>query len=51
MEIQDVPDPGQPGPGQIRIALNATSLNYHDLLVANGAIPTRGGVGRCCGGG
>jgi NADPH:quinone reductase-like Zn-dependent oxidoreductase len=40
IEIQDIPDPGQPGPGQIRIALHATSLNYHDLLVANGNVPT-----------
>jgi NADPH:quinone reductase-like Zn-dependent oxidoreductase len=31
IEVQDIPDPGQPGPGQIRIALHATSLNYHDL--------------------
>jgi NADPH:quinone reductase-like Zn-dependent oxidoreductase len=40
IEVHDIPDPGQPGPGQIRIALHATSLNYHDLLVANGGIPT-----------
>jgi NADPH:quinone reductase-like Zn-dependent oxidoreductase len=43
IEVQDIPDPGQPGPGQIRIALHATSLNYHDLLVANGGIPTADG--------
>ena len=40
IEVHDIPDPGQPGPGQIRIALHATSLNYHDLLVANGGLPT-----------
>ncbi len=39
IKVHDVPDPHQPGPGQIRIALHATSLNYHDLLVANGTIP------------
>lgn len=36
-------DPGQPGPGQIRVALHASSLNFHDLLVANGGIPTEDG--------
>jgi NADPH:quinone reductase-like Zn-dependent oxidoreductase len=40
IEVHDIPDPGQPGQGQIRIALHATSLNYHDLLVANGGLPT-----------
>ena len=35
IEIQDIPDPGQPRLGQIRVAPHATSLNYHDLLVAN----------------
>src|SRR5699024_203661 len=33
-------DPGQPAAGQIRVALHASSLHFHDLLVANGAIPT-----------
>lgn len=37
LEIRDLPDPGQPGPGEIRVAVHATSLNYHDLLVAKGA--------------
>ncbi|MCS5881100.1 alcohol dehydrogenase catalytic domain-containing protein [Klebsiella variicola subsp. variicola] len=32
--------PGRPLPGEIRVALHATSLNYHDLLVATGVIPT-----------
>ena len=39
IEVHDIPDPGQPGPGQIRIVLHASSLNYHDLLVANGSHP------------
>jgi NADPH:quinone reductase-like Zn-dependent oxidoreductase len=43
IEVQNIPDPGQPGPGEIRIALHATSLNYHDLLVANGGLPTADG--------
>ena len=43
LETRALPDPGQPGPGQIRVALHATSLNYHDLMVANGTIPTEDG--------
>ncbi len=41
--IRDLPDPGQPGPGEIRVALHASSLNFHDLLVAKGAFPTADG--------
>jgi NADPH:quinone reductase-like Zn-dependent oxidoreductase len=37
-------DPGQPGPGQIRVKLQASSLNYHDFAVVMGMIPT--GPGR-----
>lgn len=43
LEVRESPDPGQPGPGQIQVAIHATSLNYHDLLVANGSIPTEDG--------
>ena len=43
LEVRNLPDPGQPGPGQIRVALHATSLNFHDLMVANGTIPTEDG--------
>ncbi len=43
IEIRDIADPGAPGAGEIRVALHATSLNFHDLLVANGAIPTADG--------
>lgn len=43
LEVRDLPDPGQPGPGEIRVALHATSLNFHDLAVANGSIPTADG--------
>lgn len=39
LEVRDIPDPGQPGAGQIRVALHATSLNYHDLLVARNGTP------------
>ncbi|YCH23547.1 NAD(P)-dependent alcohol dehydrogenase [Pseudomonas sp. D1-3] len=43
IDVVDIADPGQPGPGQIRVALHASSLNFHDLLVANGSSPTADG--------
>lgn len=43
LEVSERADPGEPGAGQIRVALHATSLNYHDLMVALGAIPTADG--------
>lgn len=36
-------DPGQPGPGQIRVRLQASSLNFHDYAVVAGMIPTATG--------
>ncbi|MAD43856.1 MAG: NAD(P)-dependent alcohol dehydrogenase [Oceanospirillaceae bacterium] len=38
--VSELPDPGQPGRGEIRVAIKASSLNFHDLLVANGTSPT-----------
>lgn len=29
------PDPGAPGPGEIRVRVHATSLNFHDYLVVS----------------
>jgi NADPH:quinone reductase-like Zn-dependent oxidoreductase len=43
LELRELPDPGAPRAGEIRVALHATSLNFHDLLVANGSIPTDDG--------
>ncbi|WP_334078866.1 zinc-dependent alcohol dehydrogenase family protein [Microbulbifer sp. M83] len=43
LEITERPDPGEPGPGEIRVALHATSLNFHDYLVAAGQIATEDG--------
>ena len=43
LELRDLPDPGRPGLGQIRVAVHATSLNYHDLQVADGRFPTEDG--------
>ena len=36
-------DPGAPGPGEIRVRLQASSLNYHDFAVVAGMIPTAPG--------
>jgi NADPH:quinone reductase-like Zn-dependent oxidoreductase len=36
-------DPGQPGSGEIRVRLQASSLNYHDFAVVAGMIPTEAG--------
>jgi NADPH:quinone reductase-like Zn-dependent oxidoreductase len=39
----DRPDPGEPGPGEIRVRLHGSSLNYHDLAVVAGHLPTAEG--------
>lgn len=41
--LAERPDPGEPGPGEIRVALHGSSLNFHDLAVVNGYIPTEDG--------
>lgn len=43
LEMEDRPDPGEPGPGQIRVALHGSSLNFHDLGVATGRMPSADG--------
>ena len=35
-------DPGQPGPGQVRVAVKANSLNFVDLITLHGAYPVDG---------
>ena len=35
--------PGDPGPGEVRVALHGSSLNFHDLGVATGRMPTNDG--------
>ncbi len=41
--LEERPDPGEPGPGEIRVALHGSSLNFHDLGVATGRMPTENG--------
>lgn len=36
---RDLADPGAPGPGEIRVKLQASSLNFHDYAVVAGMIP------------
>lgn len=36
-------DPGQPGAGEIRVKLQASSLNFHDFAVVCGMIPAEAG--------
>jgi NADPH:quinone reductase-like Zn-dependent oxidoreductase len=40
--IEERPDPA-PGPGQVLVRVRASSLNYHDFIVALGGIPTPDG--------
>ncbi|WP_027135412.1 zinc-dependent alcohol dehydrogenase family protein [Geminicoccus roseus] len=39
LHMVDLPDPGQPGPGEIRVRIHASSLNFHDYGVVSGRIP------------
>jgi NADPH:quinone reductase-like Zn-dependent oxidoreductase len=39
LALVDMPDRGPPGPGEIRVRLGASSLNYHDLGVVSGRMP------------
>lgn len=41
--LADLPDPGAPGPGEIRVKLTASSLNFHDYAVVIGMIPAADG--------
>lgn len=36
LTVTDVPAPGSPGPGQVRVAIRAAALNHLDLFVAGG---------------
>ena len=36
LALEELPDPGHPGPRQVRIRIAAAGLNYADLLVSAG---------------
>ena len=44
LEIFDLAEAGEPGPGEIRVRIHASSLNYHDFGVAS--VPNRVADGR-----
>ena len=43
LETKDKEGPGDPEAGEIRVRIHASSLNFHDYLVANGSIKTEDG--------
>ncbi len=43
LRLEEMPDPGAPGKGEIRVRIRASSLNYHDYIVVVGGIPTPDG--------
>lgn len=43
LTVEEVNAPAKVGPGQIKVRIYASSLNYHDFSVANGTIPTAPG--------
>ncbi|WP_353218499.1 NAD(P)-dependent alcohol dehydrogenase [Sandarakinorhabdus sp.] len=43
LKYEDMASPGDPGPGQIKVRIRASSLNYHDYIVVMGGIPTPDG--------
>ena len=43
LEVVSLPEPGEPGPGEILVRLNASSLNFHDYMVAKGGLNTEDG--------
>ena len=43
LTLIDMEDPGDPRPGEIRVRLRASSLNFHDYGVVSGKMPTEDG--------
>jgi NADPH:quinone reductase-like Zn-dependent oxidoreductase len=43
LELVDMDAPRDPGPGEIRVRIRASSLNFHDFAVAMGFIPADDG--------
>jgi NADPH:quinone reductase-like Zn-dependent oxidoreductase len=43
LDLVEREDPGAPGAGEIRVRVHASSLNYHDLAVVLGRLPTDDG--------
>lgn len=43
LRVVDIEEPGAPGPGEIRVRLHGSSLNFHDYAVAAGMLPSAEG--------
>lgn len=43
LKLIDAPEPGAPRPGEIKVRVRASSLNFHDFAVVAGMIPTADG--------
>ena len=43
LKLVDIDDAPAPGPGEVRVGLKASSLNYHDFAVVGGMIPAQEG--------
>lgn len=43
LEVKEQASPGEPGPGEIRVRVHASSLNFHDYGVVSGRMPTEDG--------
>lgn len=43
LKLHEVEGPGEPGLGEIRVRLHASSLNFHDYIVVSGKSPTEEG--------
>ena len=43
LALSEMDDPGQPGPGEIRVRVRASSLNFHDYGIVSGAMPSEDG--------
>ena len=43
LEVGEESAPGEPGPGEIRVRVHASSLNFHDYGVVSGRMPTEEG--------
>jgi len=43
LQYIDIPDPGAPGAGEMRVRVHGSSLNYHDYRVASSSDPARAG--------
>jgi NADPH:quinone reductase-like Zn-dependent oxidoreductase len=44
LTVGTLDDPGHPGPGEIRVRVHGSSLNYHDYIVTSGAVPKPDGL-------